>query len=58
MKKIAFLINSLGKGGAERVAVNLAAHFYSQGYEILFVTSRELPEEYVVSFPEIGRAHV
>ena len=51
MKKIAFLINSLGKGGAERVAVNLAAHFYSQGYEILFVTSRELPEEYVVSFP-------
>ena len=48
MKKIAFLINSLGKGGAERVAVNLAAHFYSQGYEILFVTSRELPEEYVV----------
>lgn len=50
MKKIAFLINSLGKGGAERVAVNLAAHFHSQGYEILFVTSRKLPEEYAVSF--------
>lgn len=50
-KKIAFLINSLGKGGAERVAVNLAEHFRSLGYEILLVTSRRLPEEYELSFP-------
>lgn len=50
MKKIAFLINSLGKGGAEHVAVNLAEHFCAQGYEVLFVTSRILPEEYELSF--------
>lgn len=50
-KKIAFLINSLGKGGAERVVVNLAAHFRTLGCEILLVTSRRLPEEYELSFP-------
>ncbi len=50
-KKIAFLINSLGKGGAERVVVNLAEHFCQEGYEILLVTSRRLPEEYEMTFP-------
>lgn len=50
-KKIAFLINSLGKGGAERVAVNLAAHFWKSGYDILLVTSRRHAEEYEVTFP-------
>lgn len=50
-KKIAFLINSLGKGGAEHVVVNLADHFARIGYEILLVTSRRLPEEYEVTFP-------
>lgn len=50
-KKIAFLINSLGKGGAERVVINLAEHFAKQENEILLVTSRVLPEEYEVSFP-------
>lgn len=49
--KIAFLINSLGKGGAERVVINLAGHFAGQGKEILLVTSRVLPEEYEVRFP-------
>ena len=49
--KIAFLINSLGKGGAEHVVVNLAEHFARQGHEILLVTSRVLPEEYEVHFP-------
>lgn len=51
MKKIGFLINSLGKGGAERVAVNLAAHFQKKGYEILLVTSRRMPAEYEINFP-------
>lgn len=55
MRKIAFLINSLGKGGAEHVAVNLAEHFYRQGHEILFVTSRVLPKEYELSFPSKRR---
>ena len=50
-QKIAFLINSLGKGGAEHVVVNLAEHFAKQGKEILLVTSRVLPEEYEVTFP-------
>ena len=50
-QKIAFLINSLGKGGAEHVVINLAEHFAKQGNEILFVTSRVLPEEYEVTFP-------
>lgn len=50
-KKIAFLINSLGKGGAERVVINLAEHFAKQENEILLVTSRVLPEEYEVTFP-------
>lgn len=49
-KKIAFLINSLGKGGAEHVVVNLAEHFAGLGNEILLVTSRVLPEEYQVTF--------
>lgn len=50
-KKIAFLINSLGKGGAERVAVNLAEHFWKSGYDVLLVTSRRHAEEYEVTFP-------
>ena len=55
MKKIAFLINSLGKGGAEHVAVNLAEHFCAPRYEVLFVTSRILPEEHELSFPHRRR---
>lgn len=50
-KKIAFLVNSLGKGGAERVVVNLAAHFWRRGYAVLLVTSRRQQEEYSVDFP-------
>lgn len=50
-KKIAFLINSFGKGGAERVAIKLAEHFGRQDNEILLVTSRVLPEEYEITFP-------
>ncbi|MBO5093082.1 MAG: glycosyltransferase [Lachnospiraceae bacterium] len=51
MKKIAFLINSLGKGGAEHVALNLAEHFSKTGYDVLLVTSRRGAEEYKVTFP-------
>ncbi len=50
IKKIAFLINSLGKGGAEHVVVNLAAHFSALGCKILLVTSRRLAEEYELRF--------
>lgn len=50
-KKIAFVINSFGKGGAEHVAVNVAEHFWKNGYQILLVTSRKVPEEYEITFP-------
>lgn len=46
MKKIAFYINGLGNGGAERVTVNLARHFVQKGYEVLLVTSRVRADEY------------
>lgn len=45
-KKIAFYINSLGKGGAERVVVNLSNHFIQKGYEVVLVTSRYQADEY------------
>lgn len=46
MAKIAFYIGSLGKGGAERVVVNLAEYFHAQGYEVTIVTAYQLDEEY------------
>lgn len=45
-KKIAFYIGSLGKGGAERVIVNLAEYFYSQNYEVYVVTKLQEENEY------------
>ena len=54
MKKIAFYINSLSKGGAERVLLNLAHYFKEQGYEVIMVTSRVAEEEYERS-PSIKR---
>ena len=37
MKKISFLIGSLGGGGAERVTVALADYFCESGYEVFFI---------------------
>ncbi len=48
-KKIAFYISSLRKGGAERVIVNLAEHFFKEGYEVVIVTTRYWHPEYEVS---------
>ncbi len=45
-KKIMFYIGSLGKGGAERVVVNLATYFRNEGYEVGIVTTYRLEEEY------------
>lgn len=44
--KIAFYIGSLHKGGAERVFVNLAEYFLSQGYQVVMVTQYHKEEEY------------
>lgn len=38
MRKIAFYIGNLYKGGAQRVVTNLANYFYKEGYEVLLVT--------------------
>lgn len=37
MKKITFLIGSLGGGGAERVTVALADYFCESGYEVFLL---------------------
>lgn len=39
MKKLLFYINSLSKGGAERVMANLANSFAQDGYDVVLVTS-------------------
>ncbi len=45
---IAMYIGSLQKGGAERVMVNLAEYFYSQGHKVTLVTTYLAKEEYQV----------
>lgn len=49
-RKLAFYIGSLHKGGAERVFVNLAEYFMSQGYQVVMVTQykHNSEEEYVL----------
>ena len=47
-KTIAFYIGDLGRGGAERVMVNLAKHFRLQGYKVYLVTKTVDANEYDV----------
>ncbi len=47
-KKIVFYLGSLAKGGAERVAVNLATFFDAIGYEVTIVTKLRGEEEYTI----------
>ncbi len=47
-KSIAFYIGSLSRGGAERVIVNLAEYFCSQGYRVTIVTKLQEEDEYPV----------
>ena len=49
--KIAFIVSSLGKGGAERVVTTLAEHFHKSAYDLVLVTSRCVEDEYELSFP-------
>jgi glycosyltransferase involved in cell wall biosynthesis len=49
MSKLLFYVNTLGHGGAERVMVNLANAFSSQGFECTLVTSFPLEWEYECS---------
>ena len=45
-KKILFHINSMGKGGAERVVSVLSGCFAEDGYEVTIVTLWQAGEEY------------
>lgn len=45
-RKLLFHINSMGKGGAERVVSVLARHFAKDGYETIIVTLWRADEEY------------
>jgi len=46
--RIALMIASLTKGGAERVMVNLANCFIEQGHEVLLITQYEKENEYKI----------
>ena len=48
MKKIAFHLNCLAMGGAERVVTNLSAQFAAEGYEVTVATEWEEEEEYTL----------
>ena len=47
--KIAFYINTSGRGGAERVIVNLADYFAEEGNRTLIINSYPIEDEYKLS---------
>lgn len=49
MKRIALFINSLQKGGSERVMVNLAEYFQRQKYDVILITQYQRENEYELS---------
>lgn len=55
-KKILFHINSMGKGGAERVVSVLSKCFAEDGYEVVVATLWYAKEEYPLS-PNVRRLH-
>ena len=57
MAKIAFHLNCLTHGGAERVVTNLANQFAQEGYEVVVATEWTDPDEFVLD-PKVRRVHV
>lgn len=57
MKKILFHINSLGKGGAERVVSTLTDYLAEQGYDVVLATEWTASEEYELN-PKVKRIDV
>lgn len=57
MRKIAFHLNCLEQGGAERVVTNLANQFAGQGYEVLIATEWYGENEFQTD-PRVRRVHV
>lgn len=47
-KKIVFYLGSLGRGGTERVVVNLAEYLIQEGYQVTIATKEKVQEEYPV----------
>ena len=57
MKRIAFHLNCLARGGAERVVSNLANQFAAEGYEVFIATEWQEEDEYPID-PAVKRIHV
>ncbi len=57
MSKIAFHLNCLTHGGAERVVTNLANQFAAEGYEVVVATEWTDTDEFVLD-PQVKRVHV
>lgn len=57
MRKIAFHLNCLEQGGAERVVTNLAHQFHAEGYEVLIATEWFGENEFHID-QGIRRVHV
>ena len=57
MKRIAFHLNCLEHGGAERVVSNLANRFAKEGYEVFLATEWYGEVEYEID-PRVTRIHV
>lgn len=57
MKKIVFHLNSLERGGAERVVTNLSGQFAAHGYEVYIATEWQGEDEYETD-SRIKRVHV
>ena len=57
MKRIAFHLNCLARGGAERVVTNLANQFAKEGYEVFIATEWQEEDEYQID-DAVTRVHV
>lgn len=54
MRKIAFHLNCLEQGGAERVVTNLSHQFAQEGYEVIVATEWQAKEEFTLD-PRVRR---
>lgn len=57
MKRIVFHVNSLERGGAERVVTNLSGQFAQHGYEVYIATEAQGQDEYNID-SRVKRVHV
>lgn len=57
MQKIAFHLNSLQQGGAERVVSNLANRFAKEGYEVVIATEWYGTDEFALD-QKVRRVHI